>query len=432
MLRKCMLLGTLLLLTLGAPTAVTARTTLQQGELRWTAMYWDNVDLMGAPVLTREERRIQHAWGTGSPSARVPVNRFSARWVRNIDVIPGAYQFTVTSDDGVRLWVDGELILDQWMIQAAETFTVDKYLTEGVHEVRLEYFENTGLARIELSWRRAGGAERGWDAAYFDNVDLTGEPILTRNEATIDHEWGTGSPAPGILGTDGFSARWVRTLDLTAGLYGFDLTTDDGARLWVDGRLLIDAWQDQAATTYEADVYISGGSTKIEVQYYERTGRATVDLDWAPLSAPPGGGEPDAVIVDDTDPGFVRGGAVGDWNTAADGYNDRLTWTENHDVIRPNYNWARWSPNLEAGRYEVFAHVPFRYSTTERAVYWISHSGGFDMRVIDQRATSGEWVSLGTYQFAGTSTDYVVLSSVTSETLGSRLVAFDAIRWEAR
>jgi len=432
MLRRWMLFSTVLLLALVAPVAAVAQTGAQQADLNWTATYWDNVALSGTPMLTREERAIQHAWGTGSPSPRVPANRFSARWVRNIDVVAGAHQFTVTSDDGVRLWVDGELILDQWSIQAAKTFTVDKYLTGGVHEVRLEYFENTGLARIELSWRRAGDGAPGWEAAYFNNVSLTGDPVLTRNETAVDHRWGTDSPAPGIVAENGFSARWTRTLDLAAGTYGFDLTTDDGARLWVDGRLLIDAWQDQSATTYEADVYISGGSTKIELQYYERTGRATVELDWTPIPTPPVDDEPDTVIVDDTDPEFVRGGSLGDWNTAADGYQARLTWTENHDIVRPNYNWARWSPALESGLYEVFAHVPFRYSTTEQAAYWISHAEGFDLRVINQRARSGDWVSLGTYQFEGASTDYVALSSVTSEALGSRLVAFDAIKWEPR
>jgi hypothetical protein len=136
--------------------------------------------------------------------------------------------------------------------------------------------------------------------------------------------------------------------------------------------------------------------------------------------------------VDDTDPEFVRGGAPSDWNTAADGYNARLTWTENHDIVRPNYNWARWSPNLAPGLYEVFVHIPFRYSTTAHAPYWISHADGFDLRVVDQQATSGEWVSLGTYPFDGTSMDYVALSSVTSEVLGTRLVGYDAVRWDPR
>ena len=429
--RKWILFGSVLLLALLSPLAAVARTEMQQADLTWTATYWDNVNLSGTPVLTREERDVVHAWGTGSPAVQVPVNHFSARWVRNIDVTPGSYQFTVTSDDGVRLWVDGELILVQWQIQAASTFTVDKYLTDGLHEVQIEYFENTGLARIEFSWRRAGQAAPAWDAAYYNNVDLAGDPVFTRNETAIDHRWSIGSPAPGIVADDGFSARWTRTLDLAAGTYGFDVTTDDGARLWVNGRLVIDAWYDQVATTYEADVYVPGGDTEVELQYYERTGQALISLDWEALADPPvDGGGPESIIVDDTDAEFVRGGAIGDWNTEPEGYESRLTWTENHDIMRPNYNWARWSPNLAPGLYEVFVHIPFRYSTTARAAYWISHADGFDLRIVDQQATSGEWVSLGIYQFDGTSNDYVALSSVTSEVLGSRLVAYDAVRWD--
>ena len=109
-----------------------------------------------------------------------------------------------------------------------------------------------------------------------------------------------------------------------------------------------------------------------------------------------------------------------------------MTWTRNNDWGRPQYNWARWYPNLEPGRYEVSVYVPFEFATTARATYWVSHRGGSSHRVVDQSRLGGQWVSLGTYEFAEGRGDYVSLTDITYESYLSRLIAFDAMRWTAR
>ncbi len=402
----------------------------------WSASYWNNVDLTGAPVLTQEENRIDHDWGGGSPAPRVPADYFSARWTRYINIdVAGAYRFTVASDDGVRLWVDGELILDEWQVQAETTFTPEKYLTEGAHQVRLEYFEDTGAAQIELDWSRIAPAQRGWwKVEYFDNMMLRGIPVYSHYEAAINHDWGESSPIPGTVPADQFSARWTQSLDLPAGDYRFYLEVDDGARLWIGGNLVIDVWADQTATIYEREVFLDGGPTTLQLEYYENRGNALVRLDWDRVP------EPDEVgpapvpgpVVDDTDVAFARGGPTGGWRITTGGYNGRMIWTRNEAVLRPDHNWARWAPDLVPGAYEVFAYVPVREDATRRAVYWISHRDGIDLQAIDQAARGGAWVSLGTYTFTGAETDYVALFDVTSEPAGTRVVLFDAMRWESR
>ncbi|MGC9396235.1 MAG: hypothetical protein ACP5J4_15435, partial [Anaerolineae bacterium] len=152
----------------------------------------------------------------------------------------------------------------------------------------------------------------------------------------------------------------------------------------------------------------------------------TVQLAWT-LSAPPG-----TVIVDDTDLGFTKGGTTTEWGTANEGYGGRQFWTRSNDQVRPNYNWAHWRPILIPGRYEVFAYIPERFNTTTQANYRISHSGGFTRRSVNQSINGGRWVSLGTYQFLGTSDDYVALENVTSEQNLTRMIAFDAMKWEPR
>ncbi len=438
MVRKIMTLlsvGALLLMWPGL-TGAQGQVEQDYPTTHWNASYWNNTDLAGAPVLVREEDDLRHDWDVGSPAPRVPANRFSARWTRYIDVnVAGTYRFTVTSDDGVRLWVDGELILDEWQIQADVTFTADKYLTEGAHRVRVEYFESTGAAMIELDWSRIAPVQRGWwKVEYFDNMMLRGTPVYSHYEGAIDHDWGESSPVPGIVPADQFSARWTQSLDLPAGAYRFYLEVDDGARLWIGGNLVIDAWYDQVATIHERELFLNGGPTTLQLEYYENQGDALVRLEWERVPDPDevGPAPVPGPVVDDTDVAFTRGGAAGGWRTTTDGYNERMIWTRNHAVLRPDHNWARWSPDLAPGAYEVFAYVPRREDATHNAVYWISHRDGVDLQTIDQAARGGAWVSLGTYTFTGAETDYVALFDVTSETSGTRVVLFDAMRWESR
>lgn len=109
-----------------------------------------------------------------------------------------------------------------------------------------------------------------------------------------------------------------------------------------------------------------------------------------------------------------------------------MTWTRNNERMRAQYNWARWYPSLAPGRYEVRVFVPAQYSTTTQARYWIRHAGYYTLRIVDQSAYSGEWMSLGTYDFDGTAEEYVSLSDITYEPYLSRTIAFDAVRWVPR
>jgi hypothetical protein len=401
----------------------------EHSEPYWQVYYWDNMTLSGNPIVHTVHTSIDHDWGTGSPYYLIPVDGFSARWTRIIDMAAGTYQFGVTADDGIRVWVDDDLIIDGWKDQPPTTYTARKYLGAGHHQVRVEYYENQGIAVARLVWAPVDPAITGWRAEYFGNRSLSGSPLLVRGEERIDYYWGNDAPAPGMP-ADGFSARWSRTLHLNAGSYRFTATTDDGVRLWVAGHLLIDNWNDQPFRSAWGTIYVSG-DVPVTMEYYENLGLAGARLTWERVDddqAPPG----NEVIVDDTSPGFVQGGASSGWHSAAEGYGGHLTWTRNNDWVRSNYNWGRWYPDLAAGRYEVLVHIPERYTSTARARYWISHRGGYTLRTVDQSATGGRWVSLGTYWFRGTRDDYVSLADITYEPYLTRLVAWDAVKWVPR
>ena len=128
--------------------------TCPAGQYR--AEYFPNTTLAGSPTVTACEATLDHQWGSGGP-AGVGADNFSARWTGQFG-FPTAttYTFTAVSDDGIRVWVDGVLLIDQWRAQAAATFTASRALTAGSHEVRVEYYEATGQAVARLGWTAGG------------------------------------------------------------------------------------------------------------------------------------------------------------------------------------------------------------------------------------------------------------------------------------
>jgi hypothetical protein len=123
-------------------------------ETTWTAHYWNNVDFSGSPDLTRVETGINHRWGFGSPDPAINPDRFSARWTTSVYLEAGLYRFTTVSDDGVRVWVGGEQVIDNWTVHAEETDVATRSLDEGIYDIVVEYFENTGVATIFFSWEQ--------------------------------------------------------------------------------------------------------------------------------------------------------------------------------------------------------------------------------------------------------------------------------------
>lgn len=99
-----------------------------------------------------EEASIDYYWVEGGPCGLN--DYFSIRWQGNIYSESGYYLFSVKSDDGVRLWLDGNCIVDKWYPQIATTYTARRYISQGYHAIKLEYFERDGQAMISLNWQK--------------------------------------------------------------------------------------------------------------------------------------------------------------------------------------------------------------------------------------------------------------------------------------
>ena len=118
--------------------------------------YWTNQTgtFTGTPTLTRTDARVDFAWGDGAPASGIGVDHFTVRWTGSITpAFNETYTFTTTSDDGVRLRVNGQLVIDKWVPQGTTAWSGSLALTAGqAVPIVLEYFEDGGGAEAHLAW----------------------------------------------------------------------------------------------------------------------------------------------------------------------------------------------------------------------------------------------------------------------------------------
>jgi hypothetical protein len=147
------------------------------GEMSVT--YFDGTQLSGATQETTCRRwqgpdfQVDVNWGQGGPLVCIrncpgkddglipptykPFNdSFSARFQGRVFFEAGTYEFRAMADDGLRVRLDSELLVDAWALHSARTYTVSRAVSAGWHEVTVEYFEAAGLALIRVGWRRVG------------------------------------------------------------------------------------------------------------------------------------------------------------------------------------------------------------------------------------------------------------------------------------
>lgn len=284
--------------------------------------YFNNMTLSGSPAGSRLDTSVNFDWSTGSSGvAGVGADNFSVRWTGSLRASStGAYQFQTSTDDGVRLWVNNVLVIDQWNDHSVTVHTSNSVnLVAGQsYPVRMEFYENGGYAVAQLRWNQptnssfapidteAGvipdtsascavpvvtcnsGFIGGATGQYYSNSGLSGSPVGTRTDSMIDFNWGAGAPGVAGVGADNFSVRWDGTLKVaTTGSYQFETVSDDGVRLWVNGIQVINNWTDHGATsnTTSGINLTTGVNYPVRAEYYERGGNSVIQLRWKAPSA---------------------------------------------------------------------------------------------------------------------------------------------------
>lgn len=131
-----------------APSFATPISPMPNGA--WIASYFNNPNLTDNPVAIRGEEQPGGNWGSGSPFPPVPNDQWSARWTASLTLDAGTYQIRANADDGVRVYVDGALVIDEWHIARSQEYVANTTLSAGTHNFIVEYYESGGLAFLNF------------------------------------------------------------------------------------------------------------------------------------------------------------------------------------------------------------------------------------------------------------------------------------------
>jgi hypothetical protein len=143
--------------------------------------YYNNRSLSGSPVFTQCESGINYNWDWIGPGSGVGNDNFSVRWSGHFNFDAGNYIFRAVADDGIKVWVDDDLIINEWKDQPAQEYKQARSISAGEHEVKVEYYENSDRALVEVSWWRV---LKQPDGTYY----WTKPPIMERGNLAIPKE----------------------------------------------------------------------------------------------------------------------------------------------------------------------------------------------------------------------------------------------------
>jgi fibronectin type 3 domain-containing protein len=313
--------------------------------------FLDAPHLNGTPALTRTDPTIDFDWGAGSPDPAIGVDHFSVRWTGNVKpTTTQTYTFHTNTDDGVRLWVNNTLLIDNWTDHAPTDNTATMNLVANTtYAIKMEYYENAGGAVAKLHWSTSTIADTaipflngGATGNYFNDSTtghLSGTPVLTRVETTVDSNlnWdANGSPGPAV-GATNFSARWTGKVQAQySQTYTFHTISDDGVRLSVNGVQIINDWTDHAPTDDYGTIALSAGQKyTIQLEFYQGGGGDEMRLFWSSPSTPEQT-IPQSQLYSGVAPAAPTNLAV----TAASGTELDLTW-QDHSNIETGYSVER-------------------------------------------------------------------------------------------
>ena len=170
---------------------LTPRDILRKRGTPYDELGLDNPRLDGRPVLSRIDPRVDFRWTLNSPGRGIPFDWYSARWTATLTAPDeGVRQLAIEGNDGYRLWLDGTVVIDRWFKRSFGRQVVNVDLAPGTHhDLRLEFFESTGNARLKLLWDAAApngtaAARRKIDDAVALAVRLGSSDAFKRGQVT--------------------------------------------------------------------------------------------------------------------------------------------------------------------------------------------------------------------------------------------------------
>ncbi len=273
--------------------------------------YYDTNYFVGTP-LVRLDPTVDFNWAGGAPDASMGAETFTVRWTGWVmPEFTEDYMFYTNTDDGVRLWVNGVLLVDKWILQSATEHngSTIELIAGNKYPVTMEFYENTGQAVARLSWESPSTPKAvipasrlypsslvdvrqsaevsltpsgtGFYAYYYDNMDFTARR-KPKIDPVVNFNWGGAAP-DASMGADTFTVQWnAWIIPQFTETYTFYTRTDDGAKLWVNDELLVNRWVNQGPTEWSGTVNLTAGKRyPLKMEYYENTGGAVAELRWS-------------------------------------------------------------------------------------------------------------------------------------------------------
>ncbi|MHC4201370.1 MAG: PA14 domain-containing protein, partial [Planctomycetota bacterium] len=249
-------------------------------------------------------------YGDLPPLPVCPGDNFSVRMKGHILLYwSGTYRFDVDIDDGVRLKVGGERIINHWGKASTQRVSGKKELAAGYHEVEIEHMERGGNAKIHFWWvppaygdinnpttyimpRRIWfyGASRrdvvdrkglapGMKGSFYGRSVPGGKVLLRSLDPAASFAWG-GSPGSGVP-HDGFSCKWEGRLVVPAnGLYSFRVRHRGGVQLAIGRRAIVSKWED-ADGWQNGSIALRAGPVPVSLKYSNPRGKAEMRVYWS-------------------------------------------------------------------------------------------------------------------------------------------------------
>lgn len=265
------------------PAPAAAPTLPPPSPASWRGEYYSNPNLAGSPALVRDDPALDFNWGPGSPGSEIPSDNFSARWTRPFEFTEeGDYRFWADVDDGVKLYLDGWLVIDEWNTNPYVLHSgIFADVKPGVHTLTVEFFEAAGDAHIKIWFEKTLISADKWVGEYYNNPDFRDTPFLVREDDDIDFDWDDDEPAPGMV-DDNFSVRWQRTVVLKEGDYDFEakLAEEDRVKIYLDDLLILEEDSENGGTATGSFHDVGAGSHIIRVEYQDFSGEAHIEVDW--------------------------------------------------------------------------------------------------------------------------------------------------------
>jgi len=234
----------------------------------WQGEYFNNPDVAGAPALVRNDTTINFNWGTQSPAQGVPSDNYSVRWSRRAPFEEGNFRFNVNIEGGIRLWLDGRLLIDSWVSEGLRSLQADSgVIGAGDHDLRIDYFKRTGNGQISVSWGKAAGPPNAvvtgiTQAQTGQLVNFSAkESQAAEGSQIVRNEWdfGDGSRGTGVDVNHTYNTANVYNVTLT-------VTDDKGLSDTAVHQIRIDEAQGPTSTPQPGDPPVARIAAPVEAQ----------------------------------------------------------------------------------------------------------------------------------------------------------------------